>query len=84
MLLDRCPDGPVLSVCNIGVLWPNGWMDQDATWYRGRPWPRHRVRWRPSCPMERGPAVPPLSRFMAASLGPNKMWPMSTVAKWLD
>jgi len=22
-----------LSVCNIGVLWPNGWMDQeDATW----------------------------------------------------
>jgi len=24
---DRCP------VCNVGVLlWPNGWMDQDATW----------------------------------------------------
>jgi len=21
----------VLSVCNIGVLWPNGGMDQDAT-----------------------------------------------------
>ena len=28
------------------VLWPNGWMDQDATWYGGRPrpWP-HCVRW---------------------------------------
>jgi len=19
------------------LLWPNGWMHQDATWYRGRP-----------------------------------------------
>jgi len=24
---------PVWPVCNGGVLWPNGWMDQDATWY---------------------------------------------------
>jgi len=23
----------VLSVCNVRVLWPNGRMDQDATWY---------------------------------------------------
>jgi len=23
----------VLSVCNVDVFWPNGWMDQDATWY---------------------------------------------------
>jgi len=22
-----------LSVCNIGVLWPNGWTDQDETWH---------------------------------------------------
>ena len=22
------------------LLWPNGWMDQDATWYEGRPQPR--------------------------------------------
>jgi len=21
-----------LSVCNVDVLWPNGWMNQDATW----------------------------------------------------
>ena len=27
----------VLSVCNVGVLWPNGWMDQDETWHGGRP-----------------------------------------------
>ena len=36
MLRDRCP---VLSACNIGVLWPNGWMDQDETWHGGRPQP---------------------------------------------
>ena len=29
--------GYCLSVCNVGVLWPNGWMDQDATWYGSRP-----------------------------------------------
>jgi len=27
----------------------DGWMDQDATWYGGRLWPRrHCVRWGPS------------------------------------
>ena len=31
----------VLSVCDVGVLWPNGWMDQDAIWYGGRPQPSH-------------------------------------------
>jgi len=31
------------------LLWPNGSMDQDATWYECRPWPRpHCVTWRPS------------------------------------
>jgi len=30
-----------LPVCNVGVLWPNGWTDQDETWRAGRPrpWP---------------------------------------------
>ena len=41
----------VLSVRNVGVLWPNGWIDQDETWHGGRTRPRpHCVRWRPSCP----------------------------------
>jgi len=30
---------PIFGPC---PLWPNGWMDQDATWYGGRPRPR---RW---------------------------------------
>jgi len=34
VLSDRCmPDClPMCLSCNVGVLWPNGWMDQDATW----------------------------------------------------
>ena len=50
---------PVCPVYDVGVLRPNGWMDQDATWYRGRPRPRQRcVRWGPSSPTERGIAAP--------------------------
>jgi len=37
------------------LLWPNGWMDQDATWYGGRPRPR------PHC-ARRGPSPPPKRR----------------------
>jgi len=63
----------VLSVCpvyNVGVLWRNGWMDQDATWYGGRAWPGpHCVRWGPSAPMERGTAAPP------PLFGPCLLWP---------
>ena len=33
------------------LLWPNGWMDQDATWYEGKLRPRpHCVRWGLSSP----------------------------------
>jgi len=44
-----------LSVCNVGVLWPNSWTDQDETWHAGRsrPWP-HCVRWGPSSPSPKG------------------------------
>jgi len=51
------------------LLWPNGWMDQDSTWYRGRPQPRRLcVKWGPCPPLKRGP------HFRH----------MSIVAKWLD
>ena len=49
---------PMFSPC---LLWPNSWLDQDATWYRGRPRPGprpHCVRWGPSSPPpERGTTV---------------------------
>ena len=39
----------VSPVCNVGVLWPKGWMDQDETWRAGRPRPWLQcVRWGPS------------------------------------
>jgi len=61
-----------LFVCNVGVLWLNGWMDQDEIWHAGRsrPWP-HCVRWRPSSPFPKGTQSPNF-RFI------------SVVAKWLD
>ena len=41
---------PLFGPC---LLWPNGWMDQNATWYGGRPRPRrHCVRSGPSFPHE--------------------------------
>jgi len=51
-----------LSVCNVGVLWPNGWMHQDATWHEGSSQPmRHCVRWGPSSPRpKRGHSSPSL------------------------
>ena len=51
---------------------PNGWIDPDATWYGGRPWPRRDcVRWAPSSPPpEKGTQqpLPPL-------FGPCLLWP---------
>jgi len=46
------------------ILWPNGWMHQDATWYGVRPQTRGLwVRWGPSPPPKReaeaGVRVPP-------------------------
>jgi len=62
----------VLSVSNVGVLWPNGSTHQEETWHAGRPrpWP-HCVRW--------GPSSPPLKGHSPA---PN-FRPISVAAKWL-
>ena len=35
ILSDRCPICHVMSVCNVDVLWPNGWMDQMHGWPLG-------------------------------------------------
>jgi len=42
---------PVLSACDIAVLWPNSWTDQGATWHGDRPRPRpHCIKWGPNYP----------------------------------
>jgi len=54
------------------LLWSNGRMDHDATWYGGRPRPtRHCVLYGPSYPRKEGTLTPP--NFCL----------MSIVAKWL-
>ena len=68
MLSDRCLSVlavcPVMpcSDCDVGVLWPNGWMDQDETWRAGRTrlWP-HCITWRPSSPSPKGAHSPQFS-----------------------
>ena len=51
-----------LSVCNVGVLWPNGWMDQDETWPGGRLGPGHMVLDGDPAPHKKGaqPPAPPI------------------------
>ena len=50
------------------LLWPNGWMHQDATWYGGRSAPTGIcVRWGPSLLPKKG-AEPPI-------FGPCLLWP---------
>jgi len=58
-----------LSVCDVGVLWPNVWTDQDETWHAGRPrpWP-HCVRWGPTSPTLTGHSPPIFSPYL---LRPN-------------
>ena len=70
-LLSVCP------VCNVCLLWPNGWMDQDATWYGARPLPRpHCVRWGSSFPPHRkGHSSPPL-------FGPRLLWQNDRPMLW--
>jgi len=73
MLSARCPVCAVLSVCNVGVLWPNGWMDPDETWHAVGLGPGHIVLdGKPALPPPKG--AQPLLSFR----------PMSTVAKRLD
>ena len=72
------PKGQRPPIFGPYILWPNGWMDQHATWYGGRPWPKqHCVRWGTSCPPQKG-AEPPI-------FGPCILWPngcMDQDATW--
>ena len=61
---------PVLAVCDVGVLWPNGCLDHHETCHAGKPqpWP-HGVRWGPSSPPPKGHSPsPPI-------FGPYLLWP---------
>ena len=50
------------------LLWPNGWMDQNTTWYEGRSRLRpHCVTWGPSSPFQKWHSSP--------IFGPCLLWP---------
>ena len=63
-VLDGDPPPPPQSLAQPPIfgpflLWPNGWMHQDATWYGARPQPEGLgVRWGPRCLPKKG-AEPP-------------------------
>jgi len=59
-------DPPIFSPC---LLWPNGWMNQDTSWYGGRRQPM------PHC-VRLGPRPPLKGAQLSASFRP-----MSIVAK---
>jgi len=76
-VLDRDPappkgaHPPIFGACS---LWSNGGMNQDTTWYAGRPRPRRLcVRWEPSSPQRKGAQHPPI-------FGPCLLWPNG----WMD
>jgi len=49
------PKGAEPPIFGPRLLWPNGCVDHDATWYGGGPRPtRHCVRWGPSSPPLKG------------------------------
>jgi len=59
------------SIVGPCLLWPNGWMDQDTTWYEGRAQPMsHCVR--------RGPSSPPKGAHHSPSFRPMSI--VATVA----
>ena len=60
------PPSPLFSPC---LFWPNGWVDQDATWYSGNLSPVHIVLdGDPAPPPPKGHSSPPL-------FGPCLLWP---------
>jgi len=87
MLSDRCLSCLSSPVCDVGVLWPNGWTDQDETWHAGRPRPQpHCVRDEiSSSPTERGITAPTFEIYgRRLCLRPYNPRSMSIVAKRLD
>jgi len=62
-----CYRTAVLSLCDVGVLWPNGWMDQMKLGMKVGLGPGHIV-------LDGDPAPP------KKGTGPN-YWPMSVVDK---
>ena len=60
------PPQPIFGQC---LLWPNGWMDEDAAWYGSRPRPRPHCTRRGPRSRERGTAAPLFSAHVYCGHG---------------
>jgi len=69
-VLDGNPDSPIFVQC---PLWPNDWMDEDATWYGSRPRPR------PHC-IRRGPSSARKGHNSPRLFGACLLWPWSPIS----
>jgi len=68
------PKGADHPILGPYLLWPNGCMDQNATWYGGKPRPRRPcIRWGPRSPPQKGGRSPQI-------FGPCLLWPNG----WMD
>jgi len=56
---------PIFGPC---LLWPNGWMDEHAAWYRSRPRPRPHCTTRDPSSRERGTAATPPTYLVTGQL----------------
>jgi len=74
-VLDGDPASPPLKghshpICDQCLLWPNDWMDEDATWYGSRPRPRpHCIRRSPSSARKGHSSPPSLSAHVCCGHG---------------
>ena len=68
------PKGQIHPILGPYLLWPNGCMDQDATWYGGKPRPRRPcIRWGPRSPS-------PKRKWNSQIFGPYLLCPNG----WMD
>ena len=69
------------------LLWPNGWIDQAAIWYGGKPQPRRRcVRWGSSSPLK-GWIKTPVGRDLGPGLSlslPAQHLPLPQIFPTID
>ena len=56
-------------VCNVGLLWPNGWTDQYETWHAGRPLSGHIALGGDQAPPPKGGGPPIFGPYLLWSHG---------------
>jgi len=65
MLFDRCPVCLSCPVCNVDLLWPNSWMDQDELGTEVGLGPGHIALAGVSAPPKKGHSPPPNFQLMS-------------------